>query len=314
MRKWNDLIRERIYNPRDKSRVQEYHVRYMLSRTQQMFRYEGLPETIPQRMLELYLQTSGYCAIGKYDGNLYAYIGGQGGEPDAYYRPTIFTVANPAQNLTANWRIGEECVLVRNDSLEIGMLPLFNRYAYHLTENELSMLLSDINSRVIGLISAGDDRTLDSAKQYLADIEVGKIGVIAENAFLDGIRAQPYAGQSGRGMLTDLIEYEQYLKASWYNEIGLDSNYNMKRESITASESNMNSDALLPLVDDMLKCRQDAMEQVNSLFGTDIRVMFASAWEDNQEQIDIVTEQMEEEVREGGETDVIEPEGPPLEI
>lgn len=300
MKKWSDLIRERIYNPRDKSRVQETHVRYMLARTQRMFRYEGLPDTIPQRMLELYLQTWGYCAIGEYQGSLYAYTGGLGGVPDEYYRPTIFTVANPYQNLTANWEIGKDCILVRSDSLEMGMLPLYNRYAYHLTENELSMLVSDINSRIVGLISASDDRTMESAKAYLGDIESGKLGIIGENAFLEGVRSQPYAGQSGRGMITDLIEYEQYLKASWYNEIGLDSNYNMKRESITASESNMNSDALLPLIDDMLECRRVAMNEVNDLFGTNITVTYASAWEDNQQQIDIVTNELETEVK-GGE-------------
>lgn len=305
-KKLDELIRERMYNPRDKTRVQEQHVRYMLNRTQRMFQYSGLPDTIPARMLELYLQTWGYCAIARHDGNLYAYTGGLGGTPDVYYQPTIFTVSNPAQNFSSNLKIGEECILIRNDSLELGLLPLFNRYAYHLTENELSMLLSDINSRIVGLISASDDRTMESAKQYLGDIETGKLGVIGENAFLEGIRSQPYAGQSGRGMLTDLIEYEQYLKASWYNEIGLDSNYNMKRESITASESNMNADALLPLIDDMLECRRTALDAVNSLYGTNITVTYASAWEDNQQQIEIVTDQMEQKVEEGGTLDEME--------
>lgn len=289
MKKWQELYkREKFYNPRDKAKVQEMHVQYMLNRSQQMFKYRGLPDTIPARMLELYLQTSGYCAIAEYEGKLYAYIGGQGGEPDEYYRPTLFTVANPYQGFSKNLKIGSECILIRNDSLELGMLPLYHRYAYHLTENELSLLVSDINSRITSLISASDDRTKESALQYLGDIESGKLGVIGETAFLEGLRTQPYSGQSGRGVLTDLIEYEQYLKASWYNEIGLDANFNMKRESINTTEAKMNSDALLPLIDDMITCRREAMEQVNALFGTSITVDYTSAWEDNQEQIDMM--------------------------
>ena len=34
-------------------------IRYMLSRTQSMFIYDGLPKTIPAKWLEFYLQTNG---------------------------------------------------------------------------------------------------------------------------------------------------------------------------------------------------------------------------------------------------------------
>lgn len=283
----DDRLRTIIYNPREKSRVQEIYVRTMLNRTQRIFEYRGLPETIPARVLELYLQTNGNCVFHKHNDNLYIYTGGLGGEPDVYYEPTIYTIANPAQNYSKNLRIGKDCVLMRNDSLMIGLLPMFNRYAYHMTENDLSMLVADINSRIIGLISAGDDRTLNSAKQFLSDIEQGKLGVIGENAFLEGVKSQTFNATSGHGLLTDLIEYQQYLKASWFNELGLDSNYNMKRESITASEAQMNNDALLPLIDDMLKCREIALTDVNTMFNTEITVSLASAWEDNREELEL---------------------------
>lgn len=282
-----------FYDPHDKERSRESLVWYMLSRTRQMFRYEGLPDTIPARVLELFLQTNGHVAFMEHEGELYVYTGGMGGELDVYYMPTIYTIANPAQKISVNARIGEDCIVVPNDTMYLGLLPLFNRYAYHMAENELSMWVADINSRTIGLISAGDERTIASARQYLQDIEQGRPGVIAESAFLDGVRSQPYGGASARGSLTDLIEYEQYLKASWYNELGLDSNYNMKRESLSMAESQMNNDALLPLVDDMLQCRRDGLEKVNAMFGTSIEVFLSSAWEDNQEEIDMILEDSE---------------------
>lgn len=297
MQKWlDDKLRTAVYNPREKSTVQRQHVYYMLNRTQSMFKYDGLPDTIPQRILELYLQINGHICFHEYKDNLYIYTGGLGGEPDVYYQPTLYTVSNPAQGWSKNLVIDKDCVVMRNDSLMLGMLPLYNRYAYHLTENELSLLVSDINSRVIGLISAGDDRTLASARQYLAEIEAGKLGVIGENAFLDGVKAQPYAGTNGRGIMPDLIQYEQYLKASWYNEIGLDANYNMKRERMTSSEAELNGDSLLPLIDDMIRCRKEALEKVNAMYGTSISVDYASAWEDNQQQTDIVTELLKQEI------------------
>ena len=90
-------------------------------------------------MLELYLQCNGACAIASVNSNLYAFVGGFGGEPDEYYRPTIYTVANPYLKFNKNLKIDDDCVIIPNDSLFIGLLPMFNKYASQLVENDLSM-------------------------------------------------------------------------------------------------------------------------------------------------------------------------------
>ena len=93
--------------------------------------------------------------------------------------------------------------------------------------------------------------------------------------------------------MTDLIEYHQYLKAGLFNELGLNSNYNMKRESINSNESQLNDDMLHPLIDDMLKMRKEFCEQVNEMFGTEISVDFDSAWKDNEIENEVAIEAME---------------------
>lgn len=280
------------YDYSDKIRCIRQHIAYMLNRTQSMFRWENLPDTIPERSLELFLQTNGNVCFYEYENNLYVFTGGLGGEPDVYYMPTIYTIANPALKISKSLEIDKECVVMPNDSLYLGLIPMFSRYATGITENELSMKIGVINSRIIDLISAPDDRTRESAEKFLHDVVDGKLGVIAENAFLDGVKAQPYGTTGNSNTLTNLIEMEQYLKASWFNELGLNANYNMKRESLNSSESQLNNDALLPLVDDMLKCRQKALEKVNDMFGTDITVSLNSSWEDNQKEIELMQEEI----------------------
>lgn len=274
------------YKFEDKERAISQHISYMLSRTQSMFKYDGLPDTIPQRVLELYLQINGNCCFYEYNDSLYVFTGGLGGEPDVYYMPTLYTISNPALKLSKNLKIDVECVVIPNDSMYIGLMPLFTRYATSITENELSLNIAVINSRIIDLISAPDDRTKESAEQFLLDVKDGKLGVIGENAFLDGIKAQPYGSSGNTNTLTNLIEFQQYQKASFWNEIGLNANYNMKRESLNSAESQLNDDALLPLIDDMLRMRQIGIDKVNKMFGTDIKVGFASAWEDNEEELE----------------------------
>lgn len=265
-----------LYEFDKKEQCMRNYIVYMLDRTQRMFEYKGLPDTIPARMLEFQLQVNGFTCIAKHNGELYAYWGGLGGEPDVYLRPTICVVSNAAQKFSKSFKIDEDCVIIRNDAFLYGMMPLFRRYATAMVENDLSFRLASINSRIQALITAPDDTTAAAGNKYLKDIEDGKLGVIASNEFLDGLKAQPIQGSMRT--FTDLIEYQQYLKASWFNEIGLNANYNMKREKLSTTESQMNNDALLPLVDDMLEQRRLGVEKVNEMFGTNITVDFCSSW------------------------------------
>lgn len=287
-----------LYPFADKAFNARNYIGYMLNRTQSMFKYDGLPDTITKRDLEMLLQINGFACFADVKGDLYAFYGGLGGEPNAYYRPTICTVANPALKYNKNLVIDKDCVIVSNDALRIGMMPLFNRYASAMAENDLTMRMQNINTRIPALISAPDDRTKESAEKYISDVEKGKLSIIASSDLFDGIRTSPYTAQGSTSKMSDLIEYHQYLKASWYNDIGLNSNYNMKRESIMAEEAKMNDDALLPLVDNMLEERQIGLEKVNAMFGTNISVSLASSWEDQQEINDMP---LQEETQETGE-------------
>lgn len=282
------------YNFEDKENCIQAYVNYMLNRTQSMFEYNGLPDTIPQRILELYLQVNGNVCITDINNDLRVFTGGLGGEPDIYYMPTEYVIANPRLDKSLNLKIDVECVVIPSDSLYIGLLPMYTRYATALMENDLTMRIMDINSRISALISAADDRTQSSAQKYLETVEKGKLGVIADSAFLEGVKAQPYT-TTGGNRFTDLIEYEQYLKAGWFNDLGLQANYNMKRESINSNEAQLNKDALLPLIDDMLNCRRVGIEKVNKMYGTNITVDFASSWENNLTEINNILDEGTEE-------------------
>ena len=290
---------QNLYNFSDKGKCIDDHVSYMLARTQSMFTYTGLPDTLNPRIIELYLQVNGNLCIteineeiirksghAELNPGLYAFTGGLGGEYDVYYMPTIYTVANPYLNFSKNLKIGEDCIVIPSDSMYYGLLPMFRKYATALTENELSMNIATIVLRLQALISASDDNTKKSAEKYLNDIISGKLGIIAENQFLDNsLKVTPYATTGAHTTIQNIIELEQYLRATWFNDLGLNANYNMKRESINSNESQLNNDALLPLVDNMLKCRQDGFNKVNQKYGTNITVELNSSWETNAESI-----------------------------
>lgn len=290
----------------DKDRAFDVYMQYMFDRTQSMFTYTGLPDTIPKRSLELYLQVGSHCVIAEHDGKLYPFPDALGGKLDPYYLPTIATVANPALNLGKVFDIGKDCAVVYNDSMHMGLAPMFARFATHLMEVDISLWRASVNSRALTLISGGDDATKKAADKFYKDLEAGEAGVVGSNSFLDSLKTFPLNASSASNYITQLIELRQYWLASWYQELGLNSNHNMKRESINESEAGMNEDALLPLVDDMLESRRVGLEMMNSIFGTNVSVDLSSSWKNVLERAE---DEGEEDVdpgaaEEGGEEDV----------
>ena len=277
----------------DKSKSSESIICYMLARLQKMFRYENLPDSIPRQYLENYLLVNGSCIIAKdlrhpEDDNLYAFVGAAGGEPDIYYRPTRYMVANPALQTSNQYYISTtdpnhepNAVLIRNDTMWQGLYPMMARYASLIAENLLTIRTADVMLRVLALITAPDDSSRLAADQFLKDITEGHLASIAENRFLDGIRMQNPPSNNG-SYLTQFIELHQYLVGSFYNEVGLNANYNMKREALSESETGLNDDSLMPLCEDMLRCRQEDIARVNEMFGTSIQVYLDSSWLENE--------------------------------
>lgn len=286
-----------VYNDKEKN-IADY-TGYFLSRMQSMFKYEGLPESMPQRNIELMLLCNGHICATEVNGVLYAFTGGLGGEPDVYYMPTIYTVSSPALNFSKNLKIGDECTVIRNNTMYQSILPLLQRYISLLVENDISLTMATINSRIMQILTAGTNNTRESAELYIENIKNGDLAIIGDTPIFDTSDFNLLSSNQGKtGIITDLIELQQYTKASLYNELGLNANYNMKRESINSGESVLNDDMLLPLVDDMLRSRQECFDEVNKKYGTDIKITLFSAWEDNEQEIQAEQEQIEEK---GGE-------------
>lgn len=262
----------------DKETLNRINIIKMLGYSSRIFKYDNLPETIHQKEIELQLQIGGYNIWYSHEGKLYTFRGGLGGEPDVYYHPTKAVIANPALRLSKTLDIDKDCVVMLNDIFYQGLMPIFTKYASLLTEAELSLKRGLINVRMPSLIQADNDNTYKSAVEYINKIENGNTGIIATKEFFEGISVKDFTHQEH---LKEIIEANQYIKGSWFNEIGLNATFNMKREAINEAESTMNEDILTPFIDSMLRCRKDGIEKVNSMFNTNITVQLDSAWLQN---------------------------------
>lgn len=275
--------------PLPKKAIYDAFIRYKFAQTQRMFEWKGLPDTIRQRDLELLLQKKGKAFWVKIeegttqDGRpakgIYALEGGFSGVLNQNYFPTKAVIANPyLQYQRSDLVIGEDTIVMGNDPLYMGLLPLASIKSRHIAETLVSLRLAVINARIPTVAYADNDATAKDFKDFFKKIEEGQeIGCVGGNPFFEGLRTAEWS-HSQDGTIKQLTEYLQYTDASWYNALGIEANYNMKREAINSAESGMNVDSLLPLSDAMLESRKEAIEKINEKFGLEISVDFSSAW------------------------------------
>ena len=256
------------------------YLRSIINRTLSMFEYENLPDTLKSSIIEDQLQENGYTVIFKYQENLYSTVAGLSGrEKSPYNEPTTALVNVPALNFNQTLTINKDCVLIRNDDLMVGLLPTILKHGTLAIENEITMLLADYNARIQTLISAGTDQTIQDAQNYINQIIDGNLSVVGESAFYQDLKTHN-PSQNAKETFQDLISYQQYIKSDLYNELGLSSLNNMKKERLITSEVDSESDQIFPLVDNMLRNRKEGIKMVNKLFNGKINVDFGSTWKD----------------------------------
>ena len=293
----------------NKKMLIDSYFKYMMAKSIRMFEWKNLPETIPQRELELLLQICRFVIFTKTPTNdgekLFVFYGGLAGMPNEYYQPTQAIVTNPYLKYSAVLKLDDyikndgNAVVGWNDSMHIGLFALNNKYASLLAETDLTMKYQLINMRFNNILTADNDTTKESIKKMYDDVADGTgFGIIVTSKFMEQTNVDKIElrSQSNQMQLKDIIETKQYLMGSWYNDLGLNANFNMKRESISASESDLNEDALLPFIDDMLNQRKLIAKNVNAKFGTNISVELSSSWKKLREEIKLREEEQKSQI------------------
>ena len=253
-----------------------------------LFVWEGLPETVDERSLNIGLILKGKICWTEFNGKLYALTGNLGGEPNSYYLPTEFIIANPVlgskqvkvrQKDGSSSLEGLDGILMGNSDVDLlsdrakgGLFSLIYQYAGLLADNVSSLNVSQINGRVSQLWTADNEAMARTAEVVLKEIYEGKPYKIVSQDILDkvGVLAAAQSGQSNT--LLNLMEIHQFFLAQFYSELGIAAQGNLKRERINTAETELMTGSLDINVWNMLENRRSAVEQINELFGTSISV------------------------------------------
>ena len=265
----------------------------VLNKTLTMFLYTNLPETLPIEELEKILQLNGTGFVTVIDEQLVVLKGFYNYDKvDIYNRPLEINCYLPDKKTFKMFNISDG-VVIKNDYLERGLLPIFKKWGYLINESELTLIIANRYKRMVKTFIANDDPTAESVRTYLTKVDNGESSVITSSILWDSIQID---GETNTNTLHELIEYDNYIKSELYKEIGLYSNDNMKKERLITSEVETGMNSIFPLVDNMLNCRKQAIDKINKKFNTNIDVEFTSSWEYRLNLGENLTEEEEEEV------------------
>ena len=275
-------------------------------------KFDGLPDTIPEEELKEILFFHGRSLWYSYGGNIYVWFANKGGELNVYYKPTEATLANAVTD-SKQLKLDEvgvsdpEAVFVYLTDIDeyfegSYLLEMAEMYSCILADNICSLNCAQINSRVQRVYEAADsgtDADIEGQELALKQLYAGKPYTIMRknliqktNMFSDTVRPD---------ILTTLIEGHQYVKALWLQLLGVDSNYNMKRERLITAELETNS-PVLDVSKNIIKLSiERGLEKVNDIFNLNVSFRF-------------VDPEKPEAEPEATEPEVTEPEAEPEEI
>lgn len=270
------LIRNRLVSMQN--RLDYLHVKVL-----EIFHYSGLDLTLPKRILESRVTQDGFTVVYEHEGNLFCTQTMPSGKEDVYgeHHEVHFTHSNEGESIDMTRTIGVDAVMIRNDAALIGLDPLLTEFALMEAQANITVLDNFMTLRTNRIIQAKDEASYASALEYEQQIRDGAPAVIMAEEFdaMEGINVHSTPIPSNAASQT--IELFQYISSRYYSELGIVLNNNMKSQYV--NEAELGKSTGMPLIYNMLTCRQEAVDEINALFGRDIMVSLSEEWNDEME-------------------------------
>lgn len=266
------------------------YFKLLTNKAMSLFKLSGTEdlEAFDERYFMEQLILRGKVAVAQFDGKLYALAGNWGGEPNAYYEPTEWIVANPilgSKTLKVLNKDGSKdvskldgIVIALTDfdflteNLNGGLYPLIYKYSGLLADNDVSLNIAQINGRLNVAFTADSENIANQAEDVLKDLYNGKPYRVLYQDLMDKITVNPIAAGGTNNTLMSLIEAHAHLLQDFYSEIGIASQGNLKRERVNTAETELMTGCLDISIWNMLKNLKEGLDKVNELFGTSISI------------------------------------------
>lgn len=253
-----------------------------------MFEWEGLPEEINKRFLELVMFEEGRVLFHK-DPNLGYMVSPvmYGGKLNYYREPTEYNAVSIGYQRRVT---PDEGVIIWNNYSRTPLVPIIRAYAYRLYQVEKTMDVNINAQKTPILILADESQRLTLLNAYM-QYEGNEPFIFGNKSGFDKDSIQVL--QTGAPFVSDkLMTYKHNLWNEAMTFLGVGNAKQDKKERLITDEVKANDEQIEMSRESMLQARLDACEQINKMFGLNVTVKFklremAKERNDNQEKGDV---------------------------
>lgn len=264
---------EPLLNPRQTGgsrtrMIQRELERHIMEISMNRFKWEGLPDTVNPRWLELTLMNTGLAVFfrAKNYGNTYFATGASpAGNYNIVGDPTKY-IAYGANGLK-NWELSiDECVPIWSNWMRMPDIDTIDIYAYRLSELDRTIEINSKNARMNKLLGVPE-----SLRTTAAEIETQIEKGVQTIKITDEIDVPGMMQVLDLGIHPDQIINLSILRARIWSQLmtrlGINNDASAdKKERKVAAEVSGNDDMINVIRESNLNARRQAADQINTMF------------------------------------------------
>lgn len=272
-------------HPLDKNILYQHFFRTLYNNASKVILLKGLPDDADKEFIMSQLLLVGRIAVFKTKGKTYFLNGHIGGIPDEYYYPTKVLIANPVLG-SFDLERDKEAVMVyltpTDRILDVpksptiiygGLFSLISMVANILAECMTTVNTTLMNTRVHAIYTADTESAAKSAEPILKSIYMGKPYSVVTSELLERLNVNPLSEHGLSNCLIETLEVCQYVLSLFWNGIGIDANYNMKRERLITAEVDKNIQSLIVPIQTIIETLNDGFKKANDLFNINVEAI-----------------------------------------
>lgn len=262
----------------------QYNIYYndLLSCVLRILDFDGLPDTIDPTYLKMCIYQGGRVAVfrdTKGDGALRALDCATAGEPDIYYMPRYILITNPTfAGYSYQLTPGVDCAVIycrECDRYQYGrqtggLFGLIATTAQLLADNTISINVATKNTRMTNILAADQRITTISLQEAVRKMYDGDPTVVVQSSLIDKLQALPLTDNIDTQQLLHLLAVRQYIYSHFYEQIGLKTHDQLKKERLITAEIDEGVELAIFNIDDMIEEIQRGIDEANRIFGTEI--------------------------------------------
>lgn len=263
-RKRKPVINDNI--ERESIRLTTYYQMMALNR----YKWENLPNGIESRYIEQMLYDNGECAMFDHpDLGLCVLRSSSRENLNIYGEPTKLTVTGFNEHRTI---MMDECVRILNNDLGLPTLQHIVYYARRMAEID-DIIMQNLRQQRVPYIFATDENNALSMKTLYDRIYQGEPAIFVDKEMLKGEPENIMVIPTLAPYLVDKLQIQkQEMERELLTFLGINNTLE-KKERLLVDETNSNNQFIKMASDIGFKQRQLACEQMNEMFGLNVRVI-----------------------------------------